>query len=286
MRKYMTIEDYFKTQQGDKVKSNRPKLLRKVLLILCLVIIIFSLYTILNWLYDNYKIRQINKEIDKSININSNNAEGELVNPPSDGESNYYYYAKFPFYQVSFSILLEQNKDTVGFIKVKNTNINYPVVQSIDNDYYLNHSFDKDENDAGWVFMDYRNNINDLDDNTVIYGHARLDGTMFGTLKNLLSSSWQENRENYVIFLSTPKENMVFQIFSIYTIKSESYYITQNFSNKNKKQIWIDTMKKRNVSPINTEVNVNDKFLTLSTCQNNQGGRVVVHAKLIKRQRR
>ena len=134
--------------------------------------------------------------------------------------------------------------------------------------------------------MDYRSDLNNLGDNTVIYGHARLDGTMFGSLKNTLTDKWQSDKDNYVIFISTPKENMIFQIFSIYTIKRESYYITQNFYNSSDKQKWIDEMKRRNVAPINAEVNTDDKFLTLSTCQNNGDGRVVVHAKLIKKQKR
>ena len=167
---------------------------------------------------------------------------------------------------------------------MKNTNIKYPVVQANDNNYYLTHSFDKIENNAGWIFMDYRNNINALDDNTIIYGHSRIDGSMFGTLQNTLSNNWQSDQDNYVIFMSTPKENMVFQIFSIYTIKSESYYITTQFNNNYEKEKWINTMKKRNIAPINTEVNINDKFLTLSTCKNNQDERIVIQAKLIKKQ--
>ena len=279
----MTIEDYFKTQSIEKPKNKIGKSWRNILAIVCLSIIIFSLYTIFKWSMDNYKIRQINKEINKNINVSKNNEQGELVNPPDDKNSNYFYYVTFPFYEVSFSGFLLRNSDTVAFIHIKDTNINYPVVQTTDNNYYLNHSFDKKENEAGWVFMDYRSNVNNLGDNTTIYGHARLDGTMLGSLKKVLSSNWQNDLDNYIIYLSTPKESMIFQIFSIYTIKNESYYITPNFSNNNKKQIWLDTMKRRNTAPIDTDVNTNDKILTLSTCQNNNGGRIVVHSKLIKR---
>lgn len=282
----MTIEEYFKTQSMVKEKKSKRKVLMNIMAIVCLSIIIFSLYTIFNWYQDNDKIKQINAEIDKNLEITNNGEEGELVNPPNDKSSNYYYYINVPFYEVSFSILSQKNSDTVAFLHVRNTKINYAVVQTTNNDYYLNHSFDKKENNAGWVFMDYRSNLDDLGDNTVIYGHARLDGTLFGSLKETLSSSWQENPDNYVIFLSTPKENMIFQIFSIYTIQKEGYYITPNFSSRSKKQKWLDVMKERNIAPIDIEVNVDDKILTLSTCKNNQGGRVVVQSKLIKRQKR
>ncbi len=284
MKKYLTIKEYFDKEAKSKNKNGKQKLFRILLEILCISIILVSLYVIFKWNHDNYKIKQINKEIEKNINLNSNDKNGILVNPPQNKNSNYYYYVTFPFYQADFSSLLNKNKDTVAFLYVKNTLISYPVVQSSDNEYYLKHSFDNKINSAGWVFMDYRNNIKNLDDNTIIYGHARIDGTMFGSLRNVLLSSWQNNKDNYVIYFSTLYESMIFQIFSVYTIERESYYITSHFNNSIEKQKWIDTMKDRNILPINTEVDINDKFLTLSTCKNRQGERIVIHAKLIKKQ--
>ncbi len=281
----MTIEEYFKRQSISQDKKQKKKYCIYIRIIVCLIIIVFSVCIIFRWYLDNFKVQFINEKIENNIYINDNDVEGELINPPGDKNSNYYYYASIPFYQVGFSVLPYLNNDTVAFIYIRNTNIKYPVVQTSDNYFYLKHSFDKSENSAGWIFLDYRNNISMLDDNTIIYGHARLDGTMFGSLKNTLSYNWQSNPDNYVIFLSTPNENMIFQIFSIYTIKRENYYIKTNFNNSNEKQEWIDIMKKRNIAPIDTEVNINDKFLTLSTCQNSQDGRIVIQAKLIKRQK-
>ena len=275
----MTIEEYYKTKINKK--GNKKKFIS---LMMCLSLIIFSLYTILNWCDDNSKIRQINTEIDKNIKLKTNQNQEELVNSPLNLNSDFYYYATFPFFNVDFSYFLSKNSDTVGFLQVKNTNIHYPVVKTVDNNYYLEHSFDKSENKAGWIYMDYRSNIDSLVDNTVIYGHSRLDGTMFGTLKYALTSDWQADKDNYVIYLSTLKENMIFQIFSIYSITRENYYLMPNFSSGEKKQVWLNTMRERNIAPINTEVNVNDKILTLSTCQNSHGGRIVIHSKLIKKQ--
>ena len=282
MKKYISIEDYFKEQNYVKVSK---KLLKNIIFILCLLIFIFSIYTILNWQVNNSKIRQINSEIEEIIDIKNNNENQQLVNPPNNLNDNYFYYINFPFLTVNFSKLLLKNNNTVGYIKINNTLVNYPVVQASDNEFYLNHSFDKGENKAGWIFLDFRGNLIDLVDNNVIYGHSRLDGTLFGSLNNVLTSNWQDNKDNYVIYLSTLKENMLFQIFSIYTIPKESYYITPNFASIEKKKVWLNEMKKRNVAPINTLVNENDKILTLSTCQNNYGGRIVIHSKLIKKQK-
>lgn len=244
------------------------------------------LYKLYTWHKDNKKIEEINKEIEKSTTIIKNNDEGELINPPSDKESDYWYFVKQPFYEVEFNTLTEKNKDTVAFIHMENTNINYPIVQTTDNEFYLTHAFDKTKNDAGWVYLDYRNAKNFTSDNTVIYGHGRLDNTVFGSLKNALTEKWQKNQENFIIWISTPTQNMIYQIFSIYTVPSESYYIQTDFSTVEEKQKWIDTMVKRNTSIANTEVTVNDKIITLSTCQNNTGGRIVVQAKLVKMQKK
>ncbi len=282
MKKYISIEDYFKEQNNVKAQK---KLLKNIIFILCLLIFIFSIYTILNWQINNSKIRQINNEINEIIDIKNNNENQQLVNPPNNLNDNYFYYINFPFLTVNFSKLLLKNNNTVGYIKINNTAVNYPVVQGSDNEFYLNHSFDKSENKAGWIFLDFRGNLIDLVDNNVIYGHSRLDATLFGSLNLVLTSEWQNNKDNYVIYLSTLKENMLFQIFSIYTIPKESYYITPNFASIEKKKNWLNEMKKRNVAPIDTLVNENDKILTLSTCQNNYGGRIVVHSKLIKKQK-
>ena len=108
---------------------------------------------------------------------------------------------------VDFTELEKINKDVKGWIQVNGTNINYPFVQTSNNDYYLTHSFNRDYNSAGWIFMDYRNNINNLDKNTILYGHSRLDKTMFGSQKNLLKSDWYKDKNNHIIKLSTNNTN-------------------------------------------------------------------------------
>ena len=278
-----------------KIEKPKTKIVKKkrlrpwvfyLLIIIFSSILIFSGYQIYKWHKDNQNIKELKKDIDTDIKPKENNEQGELVNPPDDKNSDYWYYINLPFYEVDFNELKKKNSDTVAFIHMNNTNINYPVVQTSNNDYYLTHAFDKSKNNAGWVFMDYRNTLSPLSDNVVIYGHGRVNKTVFGSLKDALSKSWQKNKDNFVIWLSTPNENLLYQIFSIYTIQSESYYISTDFATNSDKQNWLNTMKQRNTASIDTPVDVNDNIITLSTCQNNNGGRIVVQAKLIKRQTR
>lgn len=283
-KKVMTREEYREIKKKKKLVLKTWVL--KVLIVLFSLALILSLLKIYFWTQDNKKIVDITKEINEIVTPTPIEEEGELINPPEDKANDYWDYVKLPFYEVDFTALKEKNPDTIAFIHMQGNNINYPVVQTDNNDYYLKHAYDKSKNSAGWVFMDYRNNITTLSDNTVIYGHGRLDETVFGSLKNALTKTWQANKENYVIWLTTEKENLVFQIFSIYTIPSENYYIETDFSSSADKEKWLNTMKERNTTSFDTSVNTNDKILTLSTCQNNNGGRIVVQAKLIKRQSR
>lgn len=281
------LED-FKPKRSNKnkkkLKSIRLKPLPFILFILLFSsIIIINLKNILNWEKDNQEIKKLETNIEEEIKIEIIEEEGEIINPPKVKESDYWLYIKVPFQNVDLSALKEKNNDTVGFINIKNTNINYPIVQTTNNDYYLNHAYDKSYNEAGWVFMDYRNN-NFNDFNTIIYGHGRLNKTVFGSLKDLLKDSWQSNKDNYTLTISSLTMNYVYQIFSIYTIDAESYYIKTEFDNDEEKFDWITEMNNRNTSIIYSLANINDKIITLSTCLNNDNGRIVVHAKLIKQQ--
>lgn len=242
-------------------------------------------YFLLKWYIDGNKTEKLNEDIQEKVEVEEQEG-GEAVNPPEeDGTtdlSDYWKYMQMSLINVDFDELLAINQDTVGWIQVNGTNINYPIVQSGDNDYYLHHAFDGSYNNAGWIFADYRNDLNNLSRNNIIYGHGRLDTTMFGSLKNILTSDWYNNSDNHVVKLSTPTQNTLWQVFSVYAIEAESYYITTDFPTTNQYNQFLTTLKNRSVFSFNADVNTNDKILTLSTCQDNYDHRVVMHAKLIK----
>lgn len=185
-------------------------------------------------------------------------------------------------YTVDFNKLKEQNNETVAWIKVNNTNVEYPVVRATNNSFYLNHSFDKSKNSAGWIFADYKNKFDNTDKNIVIYGHNMRDDSMFGSLKNILNSDWYNNEENTNIALYTENEKYIYKVFSTYKIESEDYYIKTEFSNDNEFEKFIKTLKKRSIKNFNIDISKEDSILTLSTCANNNKYRVVLHSKKIK----
>ena len=184
------------------------------------LIMLFSGIKVFNWAKENEQTQEVLENISNFISIAKT----------TDGIDKY---------SVNFNKLKETNSDIIAWLKVNGTDIEYPVVKTINNDYYMTHSFDKTYNRAGWVFMDYKNRF----DNMVIYAHNRRDGSMFGTLKNILTEEWQNKEENFVIKFITENEIAEYQVFSVYRTKNEEYYITTNFETDNEFKKFIDTIK-------------------------------------------
>lgn len=269
------------------VKKKKRKLKIKWVVFLLVIFSIgslFSLYKIINWGVDNKKTSEITKKIEEITDIVEveDTQDTELVNEEEDKDNPYWYYISFPLIDVDISELKSQNSDTVGFINVNNTNVNYPFVHTDNNDYYLNHSFDKSYNEAGWLFLDYRNDIDLNNKNNIIYAHSRLDKTMFGSLSRVLNYSWYNNKDNHIIRISLENENSLWQIFSVYKIKTETYYITTDFNSDSQYLDFLNTIKSRSLYDFNANLSVEDKVLTLSTCYSDTE-RTVVHARLIKK---
>lgn len=276
------------------VKAKKGNKLITLFIIILLITLVFSSIKFFKWYKDSKKVKALIEEINKIIEVseivdsedvyiiepNENESETE-VEPEPEKPNPYWDYTKINLIDVDFSSLETINSDTVGWVQVPGTNINYPFVQTSDNDYYLNHSFDKTYNGAGWVFMDYRNNAKEFGKNTIIYGHNRADKTMFYTLKNALNNDWINNSNNHFITLSTKNENTLWQVFSAYHIKTTNDYIQTEFNSDEDFQEFLSMIQSRSAYNFDITVNENDKILTLSTCHTNNE-KMVVHAKLVK----
>ncbi|MBQ2947119.1 MAG: class B sortase [Bacilli bacterium] len=262
------------------------------LIIIFLITLTISTIDIIKWKLDSNKTDKQIKEIQEIIDIEEVIEEDitdeiEIIEQVEEiPQANPYWdYIEMNLININFNKLKQINSNTKGWIQVNGTNINYPFVQANDNKYYLTHSFDKSYNSAGWVFLDYRNNINEFSKNTIIYAHGRTDKTMFGSLKNILKSSWLNDTNNFVVKLSTEIENTLWQVFSVYHIPTTSDYIQVNFSSNKEFNNWTTMLINRSSYNFNTSVNENDNVLTLSTCYNDNE-KVVLHAKLIKKETR
>jgi len=170
-----------------------------------------------------------------------------------------------------FAKLQETNPDVVGWIVVLDTDISYPVVKGSDNEYYLNHLWDKKSNYAGAIFMDYRHQGDLSNLNTFIYGHNVHHGTMFAELENYMKESFF-NEHPYVYYY-TPAGNYKLQVFSAYVDKGDapSYQNGIHISDASSYQNYIDYIKSLSRYDSGVELTTNDHMITLYTCSYENG---------------
>lgn len=257
-----------------KEKHSKPPQSRNfvinILIIICIIVIIFSLYNIGSWFIENKKGTDLISNIQSQVTITS---EDISVNNLNVKKLNY-----------DFTNLLSENSRTVGWVNVKNTNINYPVVKYTNNDYYLNHSFDNTENSAGWIFADYQNQCDGSDYNTVIYGHNRKDKSMFGSLKNVLKSDWYSNEDNLYINFSTLNESHVYKIFStiICNEKDVGAYTKTQFTDDTDFSNYIQMLNNSSNHNFETDISETSHIITLYTCHGLNNQRLLVYATLVE----
>jgi len=235
-------------------KKSKKNIITNLLLIVFLILLIISAIEIIKWFKENKQNKKIQEKISEAVIVN----EEETL--------------------IDFNKLKEINKDTIGWLKLNGTDIEYVVVKANDNSYYLDHNFEKEYNKTGWIFADYKNKLDGTDKNIVIYGHNRRDGSMFASLKNILKEEWYSNEENRKITFITENEEAIYEVLSIYQIEAEDYYITTDFKNEEFLE-YIQKVKNRSIKDFNIDVTEEDNILTLSTCGNDNDHRVVLHAK-------
>ena len=218
-------------------------------------LLIFSLIHILNWRKNNKENQKINEATHKYITVG--------------GEDKY---------KIDFEKLKGINTDVVGYLKVNGTNIDYVVVKGKDNEYYLSKNLEKKDNKSGWIFLDYKNKLDGTDKNLIIYGHNTVDGSMFGSLRNVLKKEWAKDKNNGEVIFVTESGMTKYKVFSTYKIDNEEYYINTVFKSEKEYNKFLKTLKKRSYFDYGVNIENTDQILTLSTCSNQGKKRVVLHA--------
>jgi sortase B len=260
-------KDYLKNNIFRQIIINTLKICG--LIITILVVSAISYVGISNYVSLN-EVTKIQENIKETINSQEEVSENEEQVIENHVIKNTY-----------ISSLYAINTDVVGWLKVNNTNIDYPVLQTTDNEYYLKHNLYQESDKNGWIFMDYRNSLYNLDANTIIYGHNMYySGVMFGTLTKVYKKDWYTNPENLIISFDTIYESMNFEIFSIYKVPKTTDYLKTYFADDEEFSDYVKMIKDRSIKDFEIDVNPGDKILTLSTCTG-ENQRLVVHAKLI-----
>ena len=250
---------------------NTSKIFRIIASTLCLICVIASGIIIINWFVSRQKQKDIENKVSNYITVNETVAY-ETTNDEAPTEP-------VLKYSVDFEKLCETNSDTVAWIKIEGTSIEYPVVQTNNNEYYLDHDLNKEYNVAGSIFMSYKSNSENLNTNTVLFGHNMKDGSMFAGLNTILDKISKDNYKRYKVTFITKNHYYEGYIFSAYETDPNSRYIQTEFEdkedfNKFKKEI-------KNNSRFYDNIEASAPILTLSTCSTRfPGARTAIHIQL------
>jgi len=252
----------------------------KLLPLVYLAVFIYSGYVLVQYLYTYFetsKSLKESQEIYETALESNNDVEFEEESNHDDLLSKYTI-------RPQFNDLLDVNERIVGWVSIDGTKLNNPILQAEDNDFYLDHNFKDNYSRAGSVFMDYRNDVTDASRNTVIYGHAMKNGTMFGDLKKYGDQTYAEDHK--MIYFDTLYESYDFEVFAAYETTIDFYYIETEFKTDDDFRHYINEVEARSLIDMPVELSPDDQILTLSTCNNlvnSKDKRYVVQGKLVKK---
>lgn len=228
-----------------------------VLLILCIFIFLFSFVKVIAYWKageeaDRIKENMIEMAVTKKNEIISTDMEALTEDSLETAPI-----------AVDFATIQAQNKDIVAWLYCPDTPINYPVVQSENNDDYLRMLTDGRQNTAGTLFIDYRNSRGLSDWNTMIYGHNMKNQSMFGTIPNYKKQSYYE--EHPVMYLLTPDRDYKVLLFSGYITTTEDNIFHFSVTETEKEELALICME-HSVFASEIKPGRGDHFLTLATC--------------------
>lgn len=164
----------------------------------------------------------------------------------------------------NFDALKELNPEVVGWIYLPDTDINYPVTQTDNNDYYLSHLVDGTSNKNGTIFVDHQNSADFSDENTVLYGHHMKSGAMFASIMKYQGQSYYEKHpRGYII---TENHAYLVEFFSGFTVRADSEVYALTFSDSETHTSWIKQCFESSDFSCDIGLKENDKTVTLSTC--------------------
>ncbi len=226
----------------------------------------------LKGIYGEYKEGEDTyKELEEFVEKPEDRPEEETANAAETPED---------YLKVDFDRLKEMNPDVAAWIEIPALSVSYPVVQGTDNTYYLHHLFTGEYNSSGSIFLDYHNQTDFTDKNTIIYGHNMKNGSMFGTLSDYADQSLWETYPYFYLYI--PGHILKYQIFSCYagSVGSEAY--TYAFPGDTDFRDFLERILSYAGYDTGIRPTETDRVVTLSTCVNSRRDyRYLVHGKLV-----
>lgn len=246
--------------QGTNERKNISfkKIFYNIVTLILIVIIVFCLFKIGKILWGYYEGTKTYDNVAKIAGISSKDSD-----------------------HIDFDKLLEKNPDTKAWLKLKGTNINYPILQGASNDTYLYRMFDGKYNRKGSLFVDYRVENPFQDFMTIVYGHNMKDNTMFSHLMEYKNQDFYKKHPKMLLYTPSKNYNM-YVIGAMYIDAAAPQY--KLFFNESEKASYVNWISSNSVIKTDEVASPQDKIVMLSTCTNvDENGRFIVFGKLVER---
>lgn len=250
-------------------KSNNK--LKKIVLLLLIVVFVCGIGYTIYYLYNSYKDKKDNTNILNNVIVDDTPVTEEKTEK-----------------MLQLEELQKENNEIIGWLEIEDTNINLPVCQTTDNDFYLTHNYKKEKSKGGSLFLDKNFDLINGSSNYLIYGHRNTQGLMFEDLLKYSKEDFYNNHKT--IKFTTNKDDSVYEIMSVfysrvYYKKEKDVFRYYNFVNANNEEEYkdfVNNCKKSSIYDTGVTANYGDQLLTLSTCEYSQeDGRFVVVAKKV-----
>lgn len=252
--------------------SKETNRLMKIILIFFIIIFVCGISYLTYYLYDRNKNNKDNEEILNNIEID----EDKITETKTKR-------------MLQLEELQKENEEIIGWLEIEGTNINYPVLQASDNDYYLTHNYKKEKASTGSIFLDKDFDLMNGSSNYLIYGHRNKSGLMFEDLMKYAKEDFY--KEHTKIKFTTNKYDSIYEILSVFYsrvyYKSEQnvfrYYYFVNANNEQEYNDFVNNAKKVSLYDTGVTAKYGEQLLTLSTCEYSQeDGRFAVVCKKIE----
>lgn len=248
--------------RGKHSKKKMKMLILNIILVLFIIILIYSCYQMIYWVKSNKESEKLQEEI-----------ASEVITIVKENEENSVDEEKVI---IDFEKLEKINSDIIGWITIDNTNINYPIVQTNDNDYYLKRDINKKKNSCGSIFLDCNTNFDFTADNVVIYGHDLKSGGMFADLHKIYHGNLG-NDVKVKIYLKDSTQ-YTYEVIAAH-VENPTLELIRRDLPGNEKNKYIEKAIKNSSVKFNTTYNGESNILTLITCYGKK--RVLINAVLV-----
>lgn len=279
----ISLEDFDKDMQSKILQVIRQKERKRKFVLAACVFVCVLCFGYLGAYY------QVSAKSSQDFEDLAELKERDLLTPTSRSAVRIHYTgdAETPDILPEYETLYNKNKRLIGWIKIDDTVVDYPVMQTVDNEYYLDHNYDHKKDNNGCIFMDYQCDVINGSDNYILYGHHMKSGKMFGSLNKYSQQSYYEAHPK--IHFDTIYEKGEYQIMYVFRSRVYSeedvnfkYYQFINAGSQEEFDSYLNEMAQMSLYDTGVTANYGDQLLTLSTCDYQENdGRFVVVAKRV-----